>query len=283
MVGLLRRVYGIGLSAEAKDVLTLNGCLNKFELQKDEDFTKSIELVSNSRVLRHALDKDIISSVDKERIKSYVTERNPQGILLAMFRYVAVIREADSNFPGFKDPEALSQIPQLRDIFPNAVVINMIRKGEDVAGSTLKFNWGATNHVAGILDWKKSLSKALNDLKLFPEGRVLNLRLEDAHHDFEKFVSKLDYFFEQNYGECRKEELKRDLQQSLGPVKSYQVVGIQGFLVKKLAQNLNYRLGYTDSPLPIWQEFIYNIVAFPFYLMDRAIRGVRLLRSVIIT
>ena len=277
MVGLLRRVYGFGLSAEAKDLLKLNEDINKLDPLNEENFATAVDVVSDSRVLRHAISKGFISRVDKSRIIDFVTERSAQGILFAMLRYVAVIRGANPNLPAFKDPGALRQLRQLRTLFPNALVINMIRRGEDVAGSTLKFNWGATNQVAGVLDWNNTLSKAMNEMKLFPEGHVLNLRLEDAHEDLDKFVFKIAHFVEQNYGESRKELLKQDLEQSLGSVKSYPVGGFEGLMIKKLAQNLNYRLGYSVTPLPLWQECAYRVIALPFLLMDRSIRSFRVL------
>lgn len=147
-----------------------------------------------------------------------------------------------------------------------------------MAGSTLKFNWGATNHVAGVCDWRNTLTKAMKDLKAFPSGHVLHLRLEDAHNDLEKFASQLDNFVQENFAECRQEILKQDLEHSLGSVKSYPVNGIQGLMVKKLAPNLNYRLGYVNTSLPSWQENVYRLAALPFLLIDRIIRIVRVLK-----
>lgn len=278
MVGLLRRVFGFGLSAEFKDTIKLNKQLQRYDLTKENDFSRAIDLVGRSTLLRHALIKNIITTVDKERIKEFVAERTPDGILLALLRYVAVIRKADVNLPAFKDPGALSHILELRDLFPNARVINMIRRGEDVASSTLKFNWGATNHIAGVLDWRNTLSKAMNDLTLFPDDQVLHLRIEDSHENLENFTSQLVQFIEKNFGLFQKDVLKQDLEQSLGSVKTYQVPGFQGFLVKKLAQNLNYRLGYPVLPLPLWQEYVYLTMSLPFILLDRAIRGLRVFR-----
>lgn len=104
MVGLLRRVYGFGLSAEVKDVLKLNENLKRFDLQVEEGFAQGIERLSQSRVLRHAVGKNIISQVDKEVMREFVGERSPQGLLMALLRYVAVIREANPALPAFKIP-----------------------------------------------------------------------------------------------------------------------------------------------------------------------------------
>lgn len=71
----------------------------------------------------------IISRVDKEILKGFVAERSPQGLILALLRYVALIRNANPALPAFKDPGALGQLPQLLALFPNARVINMIRRG----------------------------------------------------------------------------------------------------------------------------------------------------------
>lgn len=282
MVGLLRRVYGFGLSAEVKDALKLNEDLNKLDLQKEEDFATAIEMVSQSMVLQHALSKNIISRVDKEMIKDFVAERNPQGLLMAMLRYVAVIREANPNLPAFKDPGALGQLPQLRAIFPNARIINMTRRGEDVAGSTLKFNWGATNHVAGVLDWRNTLTKAMKDLQAFPEGRVLNLRLEDAENDRETFVQSLDTFLAQNYQEQglspQADRLRKELATSFKPIKSYPLGGFEGLLLKKLAANLNQRLEYEADPVKSFKSLQHSILALPYYLWDRVLRLIRIFK-----
>lgn len=282
MVGLLRRVYGFGLSAEVKDILKLNENLIKLNLHSEADFVRGIEQVSQSRVLRHAISKNIISRVDKEMIKDFVAERNPQGLLMAMLRYVAVIREADPNLPAFKDTGALGHLTQLRALFPNARVINMIRRGEDVAGSTLKFNWGATNHVAGVLDWRNTLTKAMKDLQAFPEGRVLNLRLEDAENDRETFVQSLDSFLAQNYQEQglspQADRLRKELAMSFEPIKSYPLGGFVGMLVKKLAANLNQRLGYEADPVSSFRRLRYSILAWPYYFWDRLLRLIRIFK-----
>lgn len=154
----------------------------------------------------------------------------------------------------------------------------MVRRGEDVASSTLKFSWGATNKVAGIIDWRIMLKNAMQSFDRLNYEHVLNLKLEDAQNSRDSFLEHLDKFIEKNYGLSNLDGLKNEFDKSFKPIKSYPNRGIQGVLVKKLAQNTNADLGYDNHKIASSRDKVYFALALPFLFVDRAIRALKILK-----
>lgn len=272
MTRILRHVYGIGMSAEPKNVLQIAQEAAKLDLENEAVLIRFLERLIRTKVFNHMLSKGIVAELSVERCRACIQNRTPEGIILGMFRYVAELRGAD--FPGFKDPLVLSQVEELSQYLPGACYVNMVRRGENVAGSTLKFDWGATNQVAGIHDWKSTLDRGLAAFEKMPDDKYLNLRLELLEEDFDGFCKSLDQFMHRNIGRSNLEKLKSELQIYQQPLKNYPLVGLSGWIVKGVAAGTNQKLGYKveGSGLPQW---VYGGVSGPYILIDRAIRGYR--------
>jgi hypothetical protein len=72
----------------------------------------------------------------------------------------------------------------------------------------------------------------------------LHLKLEDAEHNRQSFIKELGIFMLKSFGIENPEKLSTDLENSFKPITTYITMVFQAFLVRKLAANLNYKLGY---------------------------------------
>ncbi len=144
MVWILRWVYGIGTSAEPKNVLKLCKYLEKLDLKTKEGYRHALETCYNANVLNHLREKGWNTA--KEELGKHIQAATVEGFVLGLFKYVAELRsrplKITVDFPGYKDPKDLLNMAELRRYLPNSWFINMVRKGEDVAYSKLNQYWG---------------------------------------------------------------------------------------------------------------------------------------------
>lgn len=76
-------------------------------------------------------------------------------------------------------PSNISNAQYLVRLFPNALFINMLRDGRDVAYSVSKEDWGPKTPEAALLWWEKRVEKGFRSLKEVSKGQQIDIRLED--------------------------------------------------------------------------------------------------------
>jgi hypothetical protein len=277
MVQILRKVYGIGTSAEPKDVLKLCKMIEKRDLNDSIQYDKALDACYRSGVLEHLREKKWKTS--KKALAKHIEEKSVEGLIIGLFRYVAELRSRPINitidFPGYKDPKDLLNMSELRYYLPNSWFINMVRRGEDVAHSKLKYYWGATNPVAGAFYWKRQMKKGLANKKLINAEQYLELKLEDLYDDFEGYCLSLDQFMNRACRRSNLPRLKEKLQYFIKPYAEYSHKGIKGRFVAYLVSNVNKELGYANTeyqPFNWWNSLLVSV----FIILDIPLRGVNI-------
>ena len=89
------------------------------------------------------------------------------------FKEVAVRYFADST------PVNTMQAHLIYQLFPNALFINMIRDGRDVAYSVSKENWGPTDPFKALKWWGNRVLTSHQSLSQLPSKQHLEIRLEE--------------------------------------------------------------------------------------------------------
>lgn len=92
---------------------------------------------------------------------------------------------------GDKTPGYVSYVDTLAAWFPDARFIHVVRDGRDVAASLAERPWGSRTAVSGAFWWVRKVRKATRDGSRLPEGRFLEVRLEDLTAEPRHWVERM--------------------------------------------------------------------------------------------
>jgi hypothetical protein len=143
----------------------------------------------------------------------------------------------------------------------------MVRKGEDVASSYLKFDWGPTNVVAGAYFWKKRMKKAIKARKAINSQGYIELKIEELSENFDQYCYDLDEFMYKATGRTDLSLLKDTLKNYAKPVKHYESAGLTQKLVTYVVNNVNRELGYSNYE-KVDRNLILDVLVGVFLLVD---------------
>ncbi len=140
------------------------------------------------RLCQHILDSKLFAKMQKHRkgtvkveeILERVKESNYRGVAYASLQLLAD-KQGKSRL-GYKDPYDVQNLDFLSRLLPTAKFIHIVRDGRDVAFSTCRMDWGATNLVAGAQVWADGVEIGMREGALLGE-RYRQYRLEDLVHD----------------------------------------------------------------------------------------------------
>lgn len=83
---------------------------------------------------------------------------------------------------GVKTPSFVTEIDVLKQLFPAAKIIHLVRDGRDVAVSMSKIRWGKKNVIRAARDWREKVMMGRKMGKLLG-GDYLEIRFEDLVAD----------------------------------------------------------------------------------------------------
>lgn len=95
------------------------------------------------------------------------------AIFLELAQYQGMSRWGD------KTPEYNHDLPVLLSLFPKAQFVHIVRDGRDVALSTFKVHFGATNAYRAALDWRRTQLRIAHFAAGLPADQLLTLHYED--------------------------------------------------------------------------------------------------------
>lgn len=96
-----------------------------------------------------------------------------------------------------KTPHHIRYLSQIRNIFPNAPIIHIVRDGRDVAESKSRMGWQHGSYFNSLLEWKDDIAKAEDFM--ISDGRFMTVRFEDLITDAYKTVSAICEFLQIEY------------------------------------------------------------------------------------
>jgi len=112
-----------------------------------------------------------------------------------------MMREGKSRW-GDKTPGYVMHLPLLKNLFPNAKVIHMIRDGRDVVPSLLKYSSVGPNtnsFIETAFYWKKHVMKGMEDGPKYFGSSYMEVRYEDLVTAPEKVVREICVFIGEEF------------------------------------------------------------------------------------
>lgn len=99
---------------------------------------------------------------------------------------------------GDKTPSYVTEIDVLRHLFPDCLVIHIVRDGRDVAVSRRGLHWGSTNLPKLARDWSWQVTLG-HKMGAMLDGRYLEIRYEDLVLEPEATLVKVCHFIGEPY------------------------------------------------------------------------------------
>jgi hypothetical protein len=110
------------------------------------------------------------------------------GVFEALIRHDSHTPIGSEKIWGDKTPSYINQIPLIKELFPSAKIIHIIRDVRDYSLST-KVTWGK-NMMRSTDRWVDGINTFRNNLKYYPDD-ILELRYEDLLDNPEKQLSQI--------------------------------------------------------------------------------------------
>jgi hypothetical protein len=138
--------------------------------------------------------------------------QNLACVLDAIYRYHAGTAKPGADRWGDKTPTAVFQLAQIRRVFPDAVVIHMLRDGRDVVRSFLDAGFAQRSIERAAGRWVAAVRAARAFGERHP-GQFVEVRYEDLvsapEETIRRVCAKVQVEFED--GMLRHHEVRRDL------------------------------------------------------------------------
>jgi hypothetical protein len=97
---------------------------------------------------------------------------------------------------GDKTPEYSRHLPVLRNLFPSAQFVHIVRDGRDVALSGYLTHFGAKNAYAAASEWRDVMEKVHAFADTMPSSSFIELRYEDLLTRTSETLARLIRFLE---------------------------------------------------------------------------------------
>ena len=97
--------------------------------------------------------------------------------MIPLFNYQDFSKKLFNIFTGPRS--AVKPATYLQQLFPEALFINMVRDGRDVASSVAKERWGPNTPEDALPWWEKRIFYGYRSLQKVPADKQLTIRLED--------------------------------------------------------------------------------------------------------
>jgi hypothetical protein len=190
---LLRDHLRVAFGTESQFFIRFYQQLSRYgDLTREANRRLLVEDLSRERFFQRSKKYGVRLDVDRA-----VREAAPQsyaGVLAAIMRQNAECQRMDRW--GDKTPEYTSHLPVLRELFPTAQFIHIVRDGRDVALSGYQMHFGAKNAYGAARQWSNVLKGVQAFAATVPETAFLELRYEDLLSDpagaFAKIIRFLD-------------------------------------------------------------------------------------------
>lgn len=118
---------------------------------------------------------------DVERALRSVRSRTYSEALRAIFEQFAV-SQGHVRW-GDKTPDYCHHLPLVRELFPDAQFLHVVRDGRDVAHSLFATGFGPKNSYEAALAWRATLDKVRRFRETLPAGAFAEVRYEELVND----------------------------------------------------------------------------------------------------
>ena len=191
LLAALCRIYlGIGIGTESQFFIRYFKKLYRYgNLNDDSNVRLLIKDICSERYFQRS-HKFAGFEVDQEKIFKDLQDRTYSKVLDMTFMQFA--EHLNASRWGDKSPEYIYDLPILKQLFPDAQYIHVVRDGRDVAMSSIKepvFN--VNNIYTAAKRWKNNIKLARDFLEQLPSDKFIEVRYEDLLQEPCDVLSKL--------------------------------------------------------------------------------------------
>jgi len=132
-----------------------------------------------ARGLIQAIDDKTLVSAEKNFLVKFKNEPEVAARELFYALSAAQLKKPDIRYFADSTPVNIMQANYLNRLCPDALFINMVRDGRDVALSVATEKWGPNDPYSALKWWSNRVLKAKLALDEVPQNRALTVRLEN--------------------------------------------------------------------------------------------------------
>ena len=179
IIAALCRIYlGIGIGTESQFFIRYFKKLHRYgDLNHDDNVRMLIADICCERFFDRS-HKFAEFKVDQKKAFNNLQDRTFSGVLDAIFTQLAT--NLGTTRWGDKTPEYIHDLVILKQLFPDAQFVHMVRDGRDVAMSSIKEPVFSVNNIyTAAKEWRKNIYLAREFLEQLPSGQFTEVRYED--------------------------------------------------------------------------------------------------------
>ncbi|QGJ69132.1 Sulfotransferase family protein [Planctomycetales bacterium 10988] len=174
---LFRQYLKISFGTESQFIIRFLKRLPMYgDLNQDENLSRLVEHLCQERWFSRCEEKFGFRTTPNE-ILSRIEDRTYRGVLNAIFESLAEHQGMDRW--GDKTPEYVFDLPLLKELWPEAKYIHLIRDGRDVALSVMGRYWGPKNIYTAAREWNEAVCLIDAFVETLPSEQICEVRYED--------------------------------------------------------------------------------------------------------
>jgi hypothetical protein len=173
---LLRGYLGVSFGTESQFIVRYHQRLRRYgDLAVETNLVRLLTDINRERFFRRTC-HNWGWVLDRQDVLRSIAERTYSGVLRAIFTQLA-----DYNGMtrwGDKTPEYSAHLPLLRQLFPDAQFIHVVRDGRDVALSLRKTSFGPKNPYVAAQQWAGAMARIRTFGRSVPAAQFMEIRYE---------------------------------------------------------------------------------------------------------
>lgn len=173
---------------------------------------------------RHMWGMDLNPRTAVDELLAEVKERSFTGVYCAMHEMFA---RKNGNKPrwGQKTPHNLYFVGQIRECFPNAQIIYIVRDGRDSSSDYLESAFGPTNIFAAAESWKACWNAVKPWREQLGPDEWLDVKYEDLVRTPNEVLAKVCEFLGEEFDPAMLDFWKGDIGQKRGTTRDHKPLG----------------------------------------------------------
>ncbi|MEM7479275.1 MAG: sulfotransferase [Planctomycetota bacterium] len=177
IAALMRNYLGIAFGTESQFILSYLRDLEKFgPLENDQNLRNLVDKILGERWFKRSK-KFGEFTLSRDDIIASMEERSFSGVLNAIFSSFATHLSMDRW--GDKTPAYIHDMDSIRDLFPEAQFVYVVRDGRDVALSLKQTHFGPKNMFTSAHDWREVMRAGDRFAEQLDEEHLFYIRYED--------------------------------------------------------------------------------------------------------
>jgi hypothetical protein len=178
---LLLDHLGVNFGTESQFIVRYQQKLSRYgDLSDDSRMRWLLQDISRERFFARTR-QNFGFVFDAERALRAVASRTYSGALRAIFEQFAASRGRARW--GDKTPDYCHYLPLIRELFPDAQFLHVIRDGRDVAHSLFATGFGPKNSYEAAIAWRRTLDQVRRFRETLPADAYAEIKYEELVND----------------------------------------------------------------------------------------------------